>query len=143
MVEYPATVLVGVGAVVAALIAAAASFVSMISSKEEKVSEFRQVWINNIREEISEFLALLKIVSACDPINTKDEYYKNMTDKYNRILLRLNPIKDKVLADKIKTAYEDLHTDNPKQKLIEIHCKSLVTDYCNPCMHPDKTNPTR
>ena len=119
-----------------------------------------------------------------------------MTDKYNRILLRLNPIKDKVLADKIKTAYEDLHTDNPKQKLIEIHCKSLVTDSqsmlkdewervkkgekiyqytkfmplilivwviligaitatghlpfefevsdsCNPCLHPDKTNPTR
>ena len=32
----------------------------MISSKEENVSEFRQVWINNIREEISEFLALLK-----------------------------------------------------------------------------------
>ena len=72
------TVLVGVGAVVAALIAAAASFVSMISSKEEKVSEFRQVWINNIREEISEFLALLKIVSACDPINTTGEYYKNI-----------------------------------------------------------------
>ena len=128
MIEYPATVLVGVGAIVAALIAAAASFVSMISSKEEKVSEFRQEWINSIREETSEFLALLKIVAASDKIDVTNVEYKNLTDKYNRILLRLNPKKDNVLAEKIKKAYKDLYTDNPRQALIENHCESLVAD---------------
>ncbi|MEM4379495.1 MAG: hypothetical protein QXL01_02260 [Thermoplasmatales archaeon] len=44
--EHTETILIAFGAIVAALIAATVSFTSLIISKEQKTSEFRQEWIN-------------------------------------------------------------------------------------------------
>lgn len=44
-------------AVAAAFIAGYFSFVSLINSKEQKTSEFRQNWIDSLRKEISDFTA--------------------------------------------------------------------------------------
>jgi hypothetical protein len=41
----------------AALVGGYFSFVSLINSKEQKTSEFRQAWIDSLRKEISEFLS--------------------------------------------------------------------------------------
>lgn len=43
----------GVWAVVAALITAAISYISIVVSKENKISEFREKWINELRNEIT------------------------------------------------------------------------------------------
>lgn len=48
------------GVTFGALITGAFSLISLIISKENKTSEFRQEWINALREEISNFLANLK-----------------------------------------------------------------------------------
>lgn len=41
------------GPIIAAMIAGFIAFIGMIITKENKVSEFRQVWINEFREEVS------------------------------------------------------------------------------------------
>ena len=46
-----------IGAVVAALIAGAFSFVGLTLSKEQKTSEFRQAWIDGLREDLAAFFA--------------------------------------------------------------------------------------
>ncbi|WP_374274127.1 hypothetical protein [Brevundimonas sp.] len=42
-----------------ALLAASVSFLSLVISKESKISEFRQDWIDTLRQEISELISLL------------------------------------------------------------------------------------
>ena len=49
--------IVVVGAITAALIAGFFSFLNLVLSKEQKVSEFRQQWIDGFRGEISELTA--------------------------------------------------------------------------------------
>jgi hypothetical protein len=50
---FPESIFVPIGVVSAALIAGAIAYASFISTKESKVSEFRQNWIDGLREEIS------------------------------------------------------------------------------------------
>ena len=49
--------LAAVGAVVAALVGGAFSFVSLTLNKEQKTSEFRQAWIDGLREDLATFFA--------------------------------------------------------------------------------------
>lgn len=46
--------------VVAALIAAAISFVTLTLNKEQKTSEFRQAWIDGLRSDLASFLAAVR-----------------------------------------------------------------------------------
>lgn len=48
------------GPIVAAMIAGFIAFIGMIITKENKVSEFRQAWINEFREEISYLIEAYK-----------------------------------------------------------------------------------
>jgi hypothetical protein len=48
---------IAIGAVVAAFIAALVSFLSLIISKEQKTSEFRQAWIDALRSDIAAVVA--------------------------------------------------------------------------------------
>ena len=98
MLAYPATVLIAIGAVVAALIAAAVAFVGLVVSKEQKVSEFRQAWIDSLRKDLSRFIALLQAVR-------NDETTIELNEKYNRIVLRLNPRKDADLRARVDDAH--------------------------------------
>ncbi len=41
------------GTIIAAVIAAVISLLGLIISKENKVSEFRQAWIDSLREEVA------------------------------------------------------------------------------------------
>jgi hypothetical protein len=53
----PLPTIAAVATVVAALIAAAISFVSLTMSKEQKTSEFLQEWIDGLREDLAKFFA--------------------------------------------------------------------------------------
>ncbi len=48
---------VAIGAVVAALVAGLVSLLGLIISKEQKISEFRQAWIDALRSEISALIS--------------------------------------------------------------------------------------
>lgn len=55
--ELSAAVIVSTATIVGALIAAAGSYVSLTLSKDQKVSEFRQAWIEGLRQDLATFLA--------------------------------------------------------------------------------------
>lgn len=55
--DLPAQSLAAIATVVAALIAAAFSFVNLTLNKERKTSEFRQAWIDGLREDLAAFFA--------------------------------------------------------------------------------------
>jgi hypothetical protein len=62
--DMPPSLLIPIGAVLAASITAVVSFVSLIISKEQKISEFRQTWIDGLRAEISEFASCARRLSS-------------------------------------------------------------------------------
>ncbi len=64
MVEISSQLFIPVGAVLAACITGAVAFVSLIISKEQKTSEFRQTWIDSLRSELAEFSAQARRVAA-------------------------------------------------------------------------------
>lgn len=96
----------------AAIIAGVFSLVGLIVSKELKVSELRQHWINTLRDDLSKYLASIKTLyklaeAKLDSVNPPiDEFeetmcaefrkdnkkeYLELNETNNRILLRLNP----------------------------------------------------
>ncbi|WP_447836052.1 hypothetical protein [Aeromonas salmonicida] len=103
MEQLPNSVYVAIGAICAAIITATMSLLGLIISKEQKISEFRQEWINSMRQDISELIGLFTtfksnwlyhLHSGEDP----KEFIKNNASKLGeidnvatRIILHLNP----------------------------------------------------
>ncbi|MBS3927686.1 MAG: hypothetical protein KGZ65_03740 [Sphingomonadales bacterium] len=46
-----------IGPIIAAIIGAVVTLASLIISKESKLSEFRQAWIDSLRQEIADLLS--------------------------------------------------------------------------------------
>lgn len=55
--DLPAQSIAAIATLVAALIAGAISFVNLTLTKEQKTSEFRQAWIDKLREDLAAFFA--------------------------------------------------------------------------------------
>lgn len=132
--DLPSTVFVAVGAVLAAIITGAISFVNLVISKDQKISEFRQEWINELRDDIAEYEGNIIAISAAWQITdiTKkgssieddelNNFYKLIADDVRdcrkalrRIVLRLNPKEHKIFIDKINEI-DDLLSNPPKLK---------------------------
>lgn len=47
-------IFIALGAVLAAFLTGTVSFISLINSKEQKTSEFRQSWVDNLRNDIAD-----------------------------------------------------------------------------------------
>jgi len=58
-------------AIAAALVGALASFLGLIISKEQKVSEFRQGWISSLRTELADLIAYA--IAALGAVDSKDK----------------------------------------------------------------------
>lgn len=96
-----------------ALIAATASFLGLLISKEQRVSEFRQEWINRVRIDVASLIgqashlanswALLEKKYIKDKsignkfLNEKIIVFQEMDVLISRIKLSLNPEKDSEL----------------------------------------------
>lgn len=89
--------------IVVAIIAGFVSFIGLVITKEQKVSEFRQVWINTLRDDISKFIGQidkvtkLVILNKSSNANEKEETSKNviinsieMRELQSKITLLLN-----------------------------------------------------
>lgn len=88
------------GSIIAATVAGAISLTSLIVSKENKTSEFRQLWIDSLRSELSAFISLSIEIrrhrawgreNSDDGWETISENYKTINESITRIRLRLNP----------------------------------------------------
>lgn len=55
--ELPTGSIVAIATIVASLIAGAISFVNLTLTKEQKTSEFRQAWIDALRQDLATFFA--------------------------------------------------------------------------------------
>lgn len=104
--EYPSSAYTAIGAISAAIIAGGISFISTVLAKDQKTSEFRQAWIDALRddiaEEISLFTTLISSIRAMvEHGNTREEINRYIFDKEDsfrkielvesRIKLRVNP----------------------------------------------------
>ncbi|WPN21777.1 hypothetical protein [Pseudomonas marginalis] len=103
---FPENIFVPIGVVSAALIAGGIAYAGFISTKESKVSEFRQNWINELREEIATYVsrvdALIEHVTKANTgmsfslqkrMSVKldhSELYSEMLKSRISILLRIN-----------------------------------------------------
>ena len=98
--------LIPIGAVTAAIIAGLFSYLALIVSKEQKTSEFRQAWVDALREEMANFVASVRLMrytvsnlkkqhgGGIPPDKQHEaisEPYEKAIVAYNSILLRLNP----------------------------------------------------
>jgi hypothetical protein len=106
--ELPIYSIVAMATVTASLIAAIIAFVNLTLTKELKTSEFRQAWINSLREDLSIFFACARAFArateekhAFDKSPTEENAFKISSDKvsdmryqvaevYSRITLKLN-----------------------------------------------------
>jgi hypothetical protein len=98
--------LVPIGAVTAAITAGLFSYLALVISKEQKTSEFRQAWVDALREDVADFIASVRLIryaihnlqrihpSGVPPkaqMEAAYDPYEKATTAYNRLLLRLNP----------------------------------------------------
>jgi len=107
--DLPVQSIAAIATLVAALIAAALSFVNLTLNKEQKTSEFRQAWIDALREDLSVFFACARAFARATeeqhkygqdyeeklPFKIEKEKISDIryqiSEVYNRIILRLNP----------------------------------------------------
>jgi hypothetical protein len=89
-----------IGAIVAALITGLVSLLGLIISKEQKVSEFRQAWIDSLRSELAELISHANAIhgAGAAAFGNASETWKIVRDDFvginqsaANIRLRLNP----------------------------------------------------
>ena len=128
--EIPSSMFVPLGVIMAATLTGVFSFVSLINQKEGKISEFRQNWIDALRDDIAKLTSSFdRISSSWQLIDIQENKKANafdgsdwmmqfnelakedistFTECYNRIMMRLNVTDDKKLIEKIKVAKKTL-----------------------------------
>lgn len=106
---------IAIGAVSAALIAGLVSLLGLIVSKEQKVSEFRQAWIDALRAELSSLIAHANAIHGADAAgfpNSSEAWkvvradFVGINEAAARIRLRLNPTESE--AAKVLSQLETL-----------------------------------
>ena len=109
METLPSSAYIAAGAIFTAFISAVVAFVTLIISKESKISEFRMNWINELRMHIGENLAQYSAIAttwdyihslnthqdkkslANEFIEKTNENYKIAHDSYTKVILMLDP----------------------------------------------------
>ncbi len=128
--NMPATIFIAIGAVLAAIISGFFAFVNLVASKDQKTSEFRQDWINKLREDLTNFTASSASISSMFMhfASVKDEQQKeiqiteflnnnidlldSIIKNYDSIRLRVNPKDDKEILEKLNKLY--MLIENPR-----------------------------
>ena len=130
--------------IIAALITAAVSFVALIVTKEQKVSEFRQAWIDALREDLAEFSAQARLIaiysqsteppiysptppslygprSDSAPPDPLLENRRRLADRYYAIRLRLNPNEPdhQALSELLAEIYGIINKPEPLHRYFE------------------------
>lgn len=134
-----------IGPVVAAALTAAIAFVVSVLAKENKTSEFRQAWIEGLRNDVSELLgdfnmletSLTIHVSGSETSNERqmryDKFHSENRAEYakidalcNRVVLRLNPSEHSSLIKKMRVLEGSIGHGTTKSHAL---CSELVDDF--------------
>lgn len=114
--SIPTTIYTAIGAISAATIAGGISFLVAVLSKDQKTSEFRQAWIDGLRNDVSDFTSSFLLI--CDTVRVmrrqgktpeqifdytseKDDHFCKWEMAAARIKLRINPKEHKKLVAKL------------------------------------------
>lgn len=100
-----------IGVLGAALIAALISFINLISTKELKVSEFRQKWIDDLRDEIAIYVQKMERI----------QFYSSKSKKMLTSGVPLNPVQTKDVERMRLKAFELL--SEAKASHVKIHLR--------------------
>ena len=145
MLDNPVPFLIPLGVILAACITAIISFLSLIISKEQKTSEFRQTWIDGFRHELAEFAGHARRIStettlinlpssndsAADFVTSYNEdalrtdpFAENrlcMAQSYYALRFRLNPLEEdhSNLLTYLNKIYESLNQSNSNNRYSE------------------------
>jgi hypothetical protein len=152
--EFPVYSIVAMATVSASLIAATIAFVNLTLTKELKTSEFRQAWINALREDLSVFFACARAFARAteeqhkfngtqEKVNAFEISKEKVSDiryqvaeVYSRITLRLNPEDSeheellRLMAVAISKQNEALSTKSNSQETMKAIVRA--TDYSRP-----------
>jgi hypothetical protein len=97
--EVQIDIAVASATVLAAVVAAGAAFVGLVIAKEQKISEFRQQWIDALRSEIAEFAAHARRIGATPwPISRTQQLDPRLTPMdqweaaHNEDAMRVDPL---------------------------------------------------
>jgi hypothetical protein len=104
------------GAIFAALIAGLVSLLGLIISKEQKISEFRQAWIDGLRENIALVITHLEAIRGAmyaaqpgkPPWQDRKEHFVAINQAITCVRLRLNPDEDS--SQKLLESLTELET---------------------------------
>jgi len=118
MQELPGQLLVAVGAIIAALIAGAFSYFNLITAKESKVSEFRQQWIDALRQEIATYVSRIRTLMA---LGVSDE--SSNTETNLELLKERSRLHEEALA-----AYSAIHLRINKNE-VDKYAKGLNDEF--------------
>jgi hypothetical protein len=112
----PSSAYVPIGVIVAAIIGGGITFIVTVLAKDQKTSEFRQEWIDALRNDLAEMISLFSVLSDTFRLmskagRTEDEIFKKLTENNDifcklemvnaRIKLRINPTEHKKLLNAI------------------------------------------
>ena len=124
------------GAVCVALIGAFATMCGLLIAKENKTSEFRQVWIDSVRSEISQFLVHFNSIQDATRVKYSDldtkvavlgPLYAQLNEATFKISLRLNS--DEELSQRVLQALKDIQEMGMDEaRLISSDITSLETE---------------
>jgi hypothetical protein len=95
----------GTGLIIAAAIAGFVGFVTLIITKEQTVSDFRQKWIDALREDIADVVTTVKamhgesITTHADLWSKLKSDYKGFHEAMVKVRLRLNPAESRTGED--------------------------------------------
>jgi hypothetical protein len=134
-----------IGSILAAMIAGLVVFISTVLAKEQKTSEFRQAWIDELRKDVAqyvsgtiEFAALysLKKKNKVGEVEFLEENFDAIRDLQSieyRIIFRLNQVKHASLISKLKglrSQMISLYDQGMTNKGLEAAITDAITDDC-------------
>jgi hypothetical protein len=107
MDNIPTTIYIAFGTVIAAIITAVITILSSVITKETKVSELRQCWIDELRKELSQLISIVNTLNITwflteqKSEETRRNWLKDHIDEIrdideltHRLRMRLNPEED-------------------------------------------------
>lgn len=134
-----------VGPVVAAALTAAIAFVVSVLAKENKTSEFRQAWIEGLRNDVAELLGDFNILEISLAIYVghsgsnnerrarADKFLSDNRSEYakldalcNKVILRLNPSEHLSLIEKMRVLEGSIGKGS---KVSHTLCRELVDEF--------------
>lgn len=123
---------VAVGAIVAALIAAVISLLGLIISKEQKTSEFRQAWVDALRDDLSNYLT--QINAICDGVSVS---YETQAKKVEALAPAFREINRATFNISLRLNREELLAQEVIANMVKLH--HLTLDHST--ISPDKIRP--